>query len=162
MNSTSIEKLDSVLKLTFEAVRCLNDAINIGRDSTLRSLLVDISRISGILYQLHQFLLIDTLERQWAATIWTLCGPSGLLEPFKDNIEQLIKMSTNFSSISVQHLVRPSCVTDNLREMSIVIKRQKKVFTLALSNDPRCVAPGCSGSFSYRVHKDLIASGGKP
>jgi hypothetical protein len=75
----------AVLRMTGTVIQYLNNVK--GASDDVRSILIEISNTSGLLYSLRDLVAID---ESWLTTVKTLAAPSGPLEQFKSSLEYLI------------------------------------------------------------------------
>ncbi|KAL6717911.1 hypothetical protein ACLMJK_003996 [Lecanora helva] len=135
--SPTLNNLRNVLELASEATKGLSGALGVGNDSILLTLFIDISSITGILSHLRQFLFTDSPKHKWKETVRRLCTTSAPMAQFEDSLKMLVEMiKSNISSSAIaKHSLDDFTEKDDLQRMAATIKAQRKVLTLALSND---------------------------
>ena len=114
---------DTALQLSTQVVTSLNQNVKRREKKGLEALLAGISKISGSLYLLEQYVQDGRPNPSWETTIWILCAPSGTVEQFVATLKQL-----------------KSIPDTDMVEVMNTIDKLNMVFLAALQNDPVSVA----------------------
>lgn len=121
----------AVLQMTGTVIQYLNDVK--GASDDVRSILIEISNTSGLLYSLRDPVAVD---ESWLTTVKSLAAPSGPLEQFKSALEDLIvKLSPAVGLKNLGKKIIWPFQKGEVKEILGKIERQKMLFSLALQND---------------------------
>ena len=125
--------ITSLLQLTGTVIQYLNTAK--GASEERRTILLELSSISGMLYTLQDQAVETQPGNPWSSTLGSLSMPNGPIEQFKTALERLAKKLAPVKGWKeVGKAVIWPFQKEEVKEILSTIERQKSLFNMARQN----------------------------
>lgn len=131
--------LITVIQLTRKVGSYLCAVRNASEDS--RRLLLEVTAISGLVYQLKYLADDVASDADWANITRSLLVPNGPLDQLKEALERLRSKLDTAQRSTINQALRWPFTRNEVRETLDLISRLKVFFVLALQNDQMSAFP---------------------